>query len=63
MITRSTNSMLPPTTHPLVQVVEGVVQEADRLLAALVSLCNRDNTDITIQCDDDLIRQPRINNS
>ena len=26
IITRSTYSMLPPTTHPLVQVVEGVVQ-------------------------------------
>ena len=34
-------------------VVEGVVPEADRLLAALASLCNRDNTDITIQCDEE----------
>ena len=33
-------------------VVEGFAHEADRLLAALSSLCNRDNTDITILCDE-----------
>ena len=37
------------------EVAEGLVQEqeADRLLAALTSLCKRVNTDITIQCDDE----------
>ena len=35
------------------EVVEGIVQEADRLLAALSSLCNRENTDITILCDEE----------
>merc|ERR1719508_707835 len=34
-------------------VVESVVQEADRLLAALSSLCTRDNTDITIECEEE----------
>ena len=33
--------------------VEGLVQEADRLLSALSSLCNRDNTDVTILCGDE----------
>jgi hypothetical protein len=33
--------------------VEGLVLEADRMLAALTSLCKRVKTDITIQCDDE----------
>jgi len=33
--------------------VETLVQEADRLLTALSSLCNRDNTDITLLCDEE----------
>ena len=38
--------------RPIV-VVESVVQEADRLLAALSSLCTRVNTDITIECEEE----------
>ena len=33
--------------------VEIIVQEADRLLTALSSLCNRDNTDITLLCEEE----------
>ena len=33
--------------------VEILVQEADRLLTALCSLCNRDNTDITLLCEEE----------
>ena len=33
--------------------VEILVQEADRLLTALSSLCNRDNTDITLLCEEE----------
>ena len=33
-------------------IVASVVEQADRLLAALSSLCTNDNTDVTIECGD-----------
>ena len=33
-------------------IVASVVEQADRLLAALSSLCTSDNTDVTIECGD-----------
>lgn len=40
-----------PRTDPSL-VVDSVVQEADRLLTALSSMCTKDNTDVQIICGD-----------
>jgi len=37
-------------------VVESVVQEADRLLAALSSFCTKSNTDVTILCQEETFK-------